>query len=278
MFKGDMGVTVKTYLLPESVEEAVGYLKDYGSALMISGGGTHTMMLINNGYALPEAVMGLRRAGLNSVAVNGDISMGAMTTMSQIIKADLPDLLHIAAHNVGGRAIRNMGTVGGNLMMPAPAGDFAVALLALDATVHLVGAGGERSVSLADFYESGRVKSGELLAEIEMPIPAGKTAYVKYARRDANAPTIVTVAVHIVMDGDTVSEARIALNGAAQTPMRATEAENVLKGRALEPDTIAQAAAIAAEACDPFNDAIASEWYRRKMVKVYVARVLESLT
>jgi CO/xanthine dehydrogenase FAD-binding subunit len=278
MFKGDKNVTVKTYLLPESVEEAVGYLKDYGSALMISGGGTHTMMLINNGYALPEVVMGLRRAGLNSVAVNGGISLGAMTTMSQVLNTDLPDLLHVAAHNVGGWAIRNMGTVGGNIMMPAPAGDFAVALLALDATVHLVGAGGERSVSLADFYESGRVKSGELLAEIEMPIPAGKTTYLKYARRDANAPTIITVAVYIVMDGDTVSEARIALNGAAQTPMRAIEAENVLMGRALEPETIAQAAAIAAEACDPFSDAVASEWYRRKMVKVYVTRALESLT
>ena len=64
--RGEKNVTVKAYFLPESVEEAVGLLKDYGPALMISGGGTHTMMLINNGYALPEAVMGLRACRVES--------------------------------------------------------------------------------------------------------------------------------------------------------------------------------------------------------------------
>jgi len=273
-----MDVAVKNYLLPESVDEAIGYLKEYGSDLMISGGGTHTMMLINNGYVLPDAVMGLRRAGMNQLSVNGGVTLGAMTTMSQVINSDAPDLLGVAAHNVGGWAIRNMGTVGGNIMMPAPAGDFAVALLALDTEVKLVSASGERSVSLAEFYETGRVQSGELLTEISASVPSGKTAYIKYARRDANAPTIITVAVHVTMDGDSVSEARIALNGAAQTPMRAIEAENVLNGRALEPDAIAQAAAIAAEECDPFSDAVATDWYRRKMVGVYVTRALENLT
>jgi CO/xanthine dehydrogenase FAD-binding subunit len=272
-----LNVTVKTYFLPESVDEAVGLLAQHGPDLLISGGGTHTMMLINNGLAMPEAVMGLRHAGLNFIESNGGIALGAMTTMTQVIKAGLPDMLGIAAHNVGGWAIRNMGTVGGNIMMPAPAGDFAVALLALDASVRLISTEGDRLVPLAEFYANGRVQRSELLVEVELPQPAGNTAYLKYARRDANAPTIVTVAAQVVLNGGAVSEARIALNGAAPTPVRAYEAESILTGNALTPDIIVEAAAVAAEYCNPFTDAVASDWYRRKMVKVYVARALGSL-
>lgn len=270
-------MAVKEYFLPKSIEEAVGLLQKHGSALMITGGGTHTMMLINNGYAMPEAVMGLRHAGINTIAVNGTTTLGAMATMSQILASPVDDLLLVAAQNVGSWAVRNMATIGGNLMMPAPAGDFAVALLALDATVKLVSAGGSRTVSLSEFYAQGRTLAGELVAEVQVPPVSGQTAYLKYARRDANAPTIVTVAARVVMNNGQVTQARIALNGAALIPSRASTAEQSLVGQVLNDDTIEKAATLAAESSTPFTDAVASEWYRRKMVKVYVKRALENL-
>jgi CO/xanthine dehydrogenase FAD-binding subunit len=260
------------------LEEALLLIKEHGSELMISGGGTMTMMLINNGYALPKVVLGLRKLGLDGVYVNGSLKIGAMTTMSQILTEDVGNMLHEAARNIGGWAIRNMATVGGNLMAPQPAGDFAVALLALGAKVTLTSLDGVRSVSLEEFYASeSRIKDGELITEIHVAKPTGKTVYVKHARRDANAPAIVTVAAHLQIHDDAITEAHIALNGVGMTPIRAIEAENTLKGQVLRTQIIEQAAEAAAEECDPFTDAVASEWYRRKMVNVFVKRGLESL-
>ena len=271
-------MTVKAYFLPETVDEALSRLEEYGTDLLITAGGTMSMMLLNNGHVMPEAVMGLRRTGLSHVLSNGSLQIGAMATMTEILNANVSELLNQAAYNVGGWAVRNMATVGGNLMMPAPAGDFAVALLALDGTVTIASPDGERTIPLTDFYANQRrVATNELILGVEVGHASGKTAYMKYARREANAPTIVTVAVNLDMDGDTVTDARIALNGAAPTPIRAVEAENALIGNTLSPTIIRQAADAAREACNPFTDAIASEWYRRKMVGVYVKRVLESL-
>jgi xanthine dehydrogenase small subunit len=271
-------VTIKAYFLPESLEEAVLLLKEHGSELVVSGGGTLTMMLINNGHMFPDAVMGLRRAGIDGIKINGNLQIGAMATMTQILNMDVSDLLKQAARQVGGWSLRNMATVGGNLMMPPPAGDFGTALLALDAEVQLVSADSERIVSLADFYaSSSRTKDGELIAEVRVGKPRGKTIFLKYARRQANAPAVVSVAAHVILDGEKVTQARLALNGVAPAPMRAIAAENLLIGNALEPDVIVQAAQAAAETCKAWTDAIASEWYRRKMVSVFVRRALVSL-
>ena len=142
-----------------------------------------------------------------------------------------------------------MATVGGNLFAPPPAGDLAAALLALDAEVKLVSAAGERIVPLADFYTgflTTVLKPGELLAEIIVPVPTGKTAFIKYGRKHSHTPAIVTVAAHLVMDGDVVRSARIALGAAGPHPIRARAAEAALQGSALNAATIEAAATAAA--------------------------------
>ncbi len=274
-------MAVQTYFTPQSLDEAVGLLAKHGPSLLVMAGGTVTMPLINEGISTPDQVMGLKQVGLDAVSVgNGVVSIGATTTLTSIVALSAIPMLQEAATSTAAWTIRNMGTVGGNLFVPPPAGDLAVALLALDAQVKLVSSGGERVVPLAQFWSgwmSTVMAEDELLTEIQVPIPEGETAYLKYGRKHANTPAIVTVAAHIVSDGGIVSKARLALGAVGPHPIRAIEAEAVLVGSSLDKATIATAATVAADASEPFTDAVASEWYRRRMLKVYVGRALSQI-
>ena len=274
-------MAIKDYFLPQSLDEATRLLAEHDVSLLVMAGGTIAMPLINEGISLPEKVMGLRRAGLNYVRrSNGRVEIGATTTLTEVLGLGTIPLLQQAARNVGSWTIRNMGTVGGNFFAPPPAGDLAVALLALDAQLKLVSQNGQRIIPVAEFYTgfmTNALQPGELLAEIQVPIPKGRTAYIKYGRKHANTPAVVTVAAHVVLDGERVQVARIALNAAGSHPIRATNAEAALVGSTLDESAVAAAAAAAAAECEPFTDALASEWYRRKMVGVYVGRTLAQI-
>jgi CO/xanthine dehydrogenase FAD-binding subunit len=274
-------VIPKAYYLPQSISDAVSLLDEHGPALLVMAGGTIAMPLINEGVSMPEKVMGLRQAGLSYIRrVDDDLVIGAATPLSHLQTQQEIPILAEAAHNIGGWAVRNMGTAGGNLFAPPPAGDFAAALLALDAWVMLVSKSGKRLLPLADFYSGfllTALQPGELVAEVQMPFPQGKTVYLKYGRRHANTPAIVTVAAHLLLDGKKVAAARLALNAVGPHPLRAFQAEKALLGATLNEATIAAAAATAAQECEPFTDAVASDWYRRKMVEVYVRRALEQI-
>jgi len=275
-------VNTREYFLPQSVNEATQLLAKHGPFMLVMAGGTIAMPLINEGISFPQKVMGLRRAGLSYVSKpNGKITIGAMSTLTQMLDLKEIPILQEAAHQVGGWAIRNMGTVGGNLFAPPPAGDFAAALMALDAQLKLVSTAGARIISLTDFYTgfmTTALSPGELVTEIQVPVPTGKTAYLKYGRKHANTPAVVTVAAQIELDGEGVINSRIALNAVGPHPIRASKAEEILSGSPLNPTTINMAASAAAEECEPFSDAIATEWYRRKMVEVYVHRTLTKIT
>jgi carbon-monoxide dehydrogenase medium subunit len=275
-------VTTKEYFLPRSGDEAVELLAEHGPSLLVMAGGTIAMPLINEGVSFPERVMSLGHAGLSSIEqTNGLVVIGACTTLSQVLAWSEISVLREAAHSVGGWAIRNMGTAGGNLFAPPPAGDFAVMLLALDAEIKLVRREGKRMVPLRDFHTgfmTTALEPGELVTEIRIPALQGKTAFAKFARRKANTPSVVTVGARIVFDGKTVQDARIALGAVGPHPFRSTQAESSLIGSALDDEAIGRAAALAAEECDPITDAIASEWYRRKMTSVMVGRTLEQIS
>jgi CO/xanthine dehydrogenase FAD-binding subunit len=274
-------VTTKAYYQPASIAEAIDLLQAEGPELLVIGGGTIAMPLVNEGISMPEKVLGLRRAGLNYLRrENGSLAIGAMTTLSQMAAQTEIPLLREAAENVGGWAIRNMGTVGGNLFAPPPAGDFAVALLALDARLILVGSQGERELPLDQFFTGFLMTAlapGELVKEVRVPFPKGETAYLKFGRRHANTPAVVTVAAKLLLEGSVIKEARLALNAVGPHPVRARQAERSLTGSSLDEATIASASNAAAEECEPFTDAIASAWYRRKMTAVYVRRTLEKI-
>lgn len=274
-------MTVQSYYLPRSLAEATALLAEHGPSLLVMAGGTVVMPLINEGVSTPEKVMGLRRAGLSYVRrEDGALVIGATTPLTRLLEPDVFPLLREAARHTATWSIRNMGTVGGNLFVPPPAGDLAVALLALDAQVRIVRAGGERTVPLSAFWTGFMqtvLAADELVAEIRVPEPAGRTAFRKFGRKQANTPAIVTLAVHLRMAGDRVEEARLALGAVGPHPFRARQAEAALGGHALDAKTIAAVSDLAAAECEPFTDAIASDWYRRRMVKVQLARLLTEM-
>ncbi|MGQ9501833.1 MAG: FAD binding domain-containing protein [Anaerolineae bacterium] len=276
-------MAIQDYFLPKSLEQALDLLVEHGPALLVMAGGTIAMPLINDGISMPEKVMGLRHAGLNTIRrENGTLIVGATTTLTQLAQqADIP-MLQEAVRHIGGWQIRNMGTVGGNLFAPPPAGDLAVALLALDTTVILASRQrGQRILPLAEFFTgfmATALAPDELVAALHIPLPRGKTSYIKYARKRANTPAIVTVAAHVVTEAGKVVDARLALNAVGPHPIRARRAEQVLLGAPLNAETIAGAAKEAAAECDPFTDAIATDWYRRRMTEVFVRRALERIT
>jgi CO/xanthine dehydrogenase FAD-binding subunit len=274
-------VTNRSYLLPETLEEVTKLLDEYGPEILVMAGGTLAMPLINEGVSTPEIVLGLKRAKLNYLRKsNGIFVVGATTSLTQMTEqSDIP-VLREAANAVGGWAIRNMGTIGGNLFAPPPGGDFAVALLALDAELKFVGKNGARVMPLDEFYTgflTNRMVPGEILSEVILPIPKGSSAFIKYGRRHTNTPSIVAVAINIVFDGDMVEEARVALNAVGPHPFRAKRVEAYLQGKALNEEVALEAAELATTEIEPFTDPIASEWYRRKMVPVIVKRALERL-
>ncbi len=272
-------MTTQAYLRPQSLTEALGLLDEHGPALLVMAGGTLAMPLINKGISRPEKAMGLRQAGLDYVrTVDGAVHIGAAASLSRVREAAGVPLLAEAVRNVGGWAVQNMGTAGGNLFAPPPAGDLAVALLALDAVVKVASRRrGERLVPLADFYTgflTTCLDPDELVVEIQVPKPVGRTVLLKHGRLYTNTPAIVSVAVRLVAEGGYARDVRVALNAVGPHPLRARQAEAALAGAALGAETFAAAATAAAAECDPFTDPIATASYRRKMAAVYVQRAL----
>jgi CO/xanthine dehydrogenase FAD-binding subunit len=242
---------VTEYLLPDSAEKAVAEL---ASGVAVMGGGTMLMPAAHAGTLGAERVVSLARAGLATVdRRDGRTVLGAMVPLAAVAELDGVPALADAARAVGGPALRNMATVGGNLLAGLPYGDVGVALLALGAEVELSG----RTVPIERFWDEFR--AGEEIVRAVAFDDAPGSVYVRWARRAANSPAVVCVAV---------AGGRVALGGVAAHPVRSPGAEAQLG------DPAAAGAAAAAEV-DPPTDAIASAWYRRRMTELFVRRALE---
>jgi CO/xanthine dehydrogenase FAD-binding subunit len=274
-------VTVSSYDLPTSVAEAVALLGAHGPDLLVLAGGTVAMPLVNEGTARPTRVMGLRRAGLDGIeARDGGLRIGATTTLTALAAQDAVPLLATAARQAGSWAVRNMATVGGNLFSTPRGGDVATALLALDAVVEATGPSGTRTIPLDGFFTglmTTALAPDELVTAIVVPAARGSTTFLKLGRRTANSPAVVTVAARLVVDGGGVSEARVALGAAGPYPVRVAAAEAALVGRPLDGPAIEAAFEAAEAGVETRADAVASDWYRRRMAGVIVRRALEEL-
>ena len=269
------------YYRPASVSEAIDLLGRHGPELLVMAGGTIAMPLVNDGISMPERVMSLRAAGMDTIERRpNEIRIGATSSLQRLLTLHDVPLLAEAARHTGAWAVRNVGTVGGNLFAPPPAGDITVALLALDAWLLIAGPEVVREVPIALFHTgfmTTELRPDELVTEIRVPATRGETAFRKLGRRLASTPAVVTVAARIEHEAGRVTEARVALGAVGPHPYRSSAAEAALVGAPLDSTTIARAAEAAAATADPATDGIATDWYRRRMTSLLVGQALTDI-
>lgn len=277
-----------TYLLPRTLDEAISMHQSHNGRAKYVVGGTDVLVKIKEGKLAPDYLISLRRIitqdrpYLNTET--GELFVGAFMThrsieRSPLVQAKYP-ILHDAVKNIGSVQIRNVATIGGNLVNAVPSADGAIPLIALDGKARIYGPKGYRSLDLTRFFLGpGQcdVQGAEILTEIVIPRPAPRTggAYIKHGRREAmELPMLgVGVLVSLEADGATCAKARICLGVAAPTPFRAIEAERHLVGKPVTEDTLAEAGRIAAGESKVRDSIRGVAWYRREMVAVLVKRM-----
>jgi len=241
------------------------------------GGGTLVMRDVNEGDLSFSALVRTTDRSLARIETTGQkLLIGAGVTYAAVLAERELAFLHPVARSIGGPAVRNMGTIGGNLFAPAPFGDFAAALLALDATVLLQGGYANRETPIEEFLAARERNFGALVLAVSFARPAGPEAfrYRKMARVKPKGGSVVTVAAHLPTSGGRVMGARIAFGSMGATALRAKSAERALEGRALDAAAISAAANAALEGLSPVDDALASAWYRREVAGVQLRRLL----
>jgi CO/xanthine dehydrogenase FAD-binding subunit len=221
----------------KSLSDALRFLSEKGEQTKIIAGGTDLIPRLRDEDSRPDFVLNILEVeGLNGIkALNHSWRIGSTTTHTQLAESEIlqkscPSLVQAAA-SVGGPLIRNRGTIGGNIANASPAADLAPALLTLDAEVVLMSEKGTREVPLRDFFIGpGKtlLNPNELLVEISIPMPKGKSVFLKLGRRKAMTLSIVNVAVCLEMDGRNCRQAKIAMGSVAPTPIRCPRAEMLL--------------------------------------------------
>lgn len=275
------------YFAPETLEEAIRLLDEYGEAARPLAGGTDLLVFMRDWRVTPDVVVDLKRIptlyGVEELP-DGGVRFGALVPMYDLerdgmLQAKYPHLVS-ALREVGSIQIRNLATVGGNVCNASPAADTPPALLTLQAQVRLEGPQGERILPLQEFFRGpGQtvLRRGEVLTHFLLPPPRPRSGgcYIKLANRRAMDIAFVGVAAWVALNGDdTIAEARIALGAVAPTPIRAEEAEAILRGQPLEERVLREAAGAAEAASKPITDQRASAEYRRMMVEVLTRRAL----
>jgi carbon-monoxide dehydrogenase medium subunit len=277
------------YLEPKTLDEVSSILIQYPKRARVIAGGTDLVVKMKNKALKPEYIIELENVpGLEYIKFtkkNG-LLVGALTKISSLeysplVKENYPVLAY-AAGLLGSMAIRNLATLGGNLCNAAPSAETAPILICHGAKAKIYGPQGERIVPLEKFFHGpGKtaLKKGEILVEIQVPSPVSGTraAYFKHSPRGANDLAVVGVAVAACFSGGVVKDLKIALGAVAPTPIRATQAEGIIRGRTLTKDLISECASTAAAETCCISDVRASAEYRKEMVKVFTRRALEAL-
>lgn len=275
------------YSRPRTIDEAIRLLSELKGRSFILAGGTDMIPLMHVRGLSPQHIVDVKALEeLKGITVeDGWLRIGATVTVHQIwsnpyIAGEYP-ALHEAAASLGSFPVRCQATIGGNVCRASPSGDLLPSLLLYDAEVTLVNSSGRRKADLDEFFLGpGETicHEDEILMEILLP-PSGSGAqstYLKYSPRRAMDLAIAGIGVGIWPNSDGLEDVRIALGAVGPTPFRAREAEGAWKHRG--PISWDEVGKIAAGECQPIDDIRGTEMYRRKVVSVFVARILGNLS
>ena len=273
------------YAAPTSVADAVGLLGTEPDARPLAGGQS-LLPLLGVRLAAPSLLVDLERIPeLAGITGDGDRTrIGAMTRQaagerSGVLRERLP-LLVDGIGQIGYPAIRNRGTIGGSLAHADPAAELPVLATALDATIVVHGAQGERAVRAEDFFLGPfevDLRPGELLTFLDVPADTLEWTFLELSRREADF-AVAMVAVGVEMDGRRCARARIVVGGAHPTPIRLVEAEQALTGAEVDADLATEVARRGAAQLRPASDIHGSADYRRQVAGVLIRRAVLQAT
>jgi carbon-monoxide dehydrogenase medium subunit len=279
------------YVEPTSIEEAVSLLAKFNGKARVIAGGTDLIVQMKRKLIRPQSIVNLAFIpGLDYINHDskGGLKIGAMTTISALEKSSILkpgySVISQAASKLGSMAIRNVATLGGNLCNASPSAEMAPALIGLSAKAKIFGPKGERVVLLENFFTGPGttvLKTGELLVEIQVPVPSTHTEaiYLRHEIRGALDLAIVSVAAVIRLQArdEVCQDVRLVLGAVAPTPIRARRAEDTMKGKMITEDLMKEVSQIAMEEARPISDVRASADYRKEMIKVYTKHAIEQV-
>jgi CO/xanthine dehydrogenase FAD-binding subunit len=274
------------YLSPKSIQEACALLAEHQGMARVMAGGTDLIVKMKHRLFFPRYVVGLKNIpDLNVILYQEEkgLTIGATALLSQVaehpvIREKYPALAQ-AAQSTATVAIRNMGTVVGNLCNAAPSADNAPALLALNASIRVVGPNNERTFPLEQFFRGPGLTAldpEEIVREIQVPPPRNDSAacFKHLSARSRVDISAVNVGVWVTVKDFSIQDCRIFLGAVAPIPMRAVQTEEMIRGKKGSEDLFREAGIKASQECSPITDVRASAEYRRKLVAVLTHRAL----
>jgi carbon-monoxide dehydrogenase medium subunit len=269
------------YAVADSVEDAIQRLGQGGEDAKLLAGGHSLLPLMKLRLAAPTLLIDLRKVpGLSGIErSNGGFKVGAMTRHAELAASDLPGAVTAAAGSIADQQVRNRGTIGGSLAHGDPASDLPAVMLAFEATLSAQGPSGSRDIAAGDLFQdylTTALEPTEVVTSINIPALDGYGyGYEKFARRAEDWAMVGVVAV-VKSNGGTCEDVRIGLTNMGSTPLRATAAEEALRGQSLSPESIASAAEQAGEGTEPPADLNASQESKRHLARVLTRRALDA--
>ncbi|ORV09224.1 FAD binding domain-containing protein [Mycobacterium celatum] len=272
------------YHRPDTVDEAVQLLGEYGDDAKILAGGQSLVPMLAMRLTYFENLIDISRLEelRNIDLIDGEVEIGATTPHSFVGMddevADSVPLLTLATPYIGHFQIRTRGTLGGSIAHADPAAEYAAVALALDAQMEAVSSRGHRRIPAAEFFTGlweTSLASDEILTTVRFPVWTGRCGYAvhEFARRHGDFAIAGAVAAVQVDDDDRVSRCAIGLLGLGSTPRRASTAEQAVVGNSVGELTAEEIGGLAVDGLDDIPaDLQGSAEYRRKVGATMVAR------
>jgi len=278
------------YAMPKTVQEAIEILHvaaEKGERAAVLAGGTDLMVQLRERSLIPDLVVDISRVpSLTRIERMGnEIRIGPLVTHAMLASSDLireyVGVLSEAARTVGSPQIRNLGTLGGNIVNASPAADTIPALVILDAQLTLTGPKGDRTLPITDFFKGPYetvIEPDELLTGIIVPLPppSGRAIFLKLARRKALAIARMNLACMLYYNRqrEIFEWVRLCVGSSTPRPVRMTEAEKVLEGQPFTDAVLQKAGRAAAEQMVALSGLRSSTAYKKPVVGDLVIRAV----
>lgn len=265
-------------IAPKTLPEVLSKLSAEPGVWRPFAGGTDLMVLLESGHLPHRKYVSLWGIpGLEKIEVTKDaLILGALATYSDmaespVIQAEFSNLA-AAARETGAWAIQNRGTIGGNIANASPAADSPPSLLVYDATIELISSRGTRTIPYSEFhlgYKKTALAPDEIIHRVILPRTTGAMThyYRKVGTRKAQAISKVCFSGVLQKSGEIIQDVRIGLGSVAATPIRAKKTESFLRGKMLNPATLAQAKLELATEITPIDDIRSTAEYRLQVAQ-----------